>query len=389
MNLKFNVLVIGGGSVGLTAALAMTHRGYNVAVIDAGTLDVNNSYPDSRVYAINKASQIFLQQLDVWQHLDLQRVSPYTQMHVWDASNGMHIDFDSRYVAAPHLGVIIEESALKQALLRQIAKQPKISLFPECNVDEVHSVADGVCVSNQQQVWEGKLLMVADGANSSVRQKLNVELTHWSYKQHALVTTVAVEKTHNHTAYQVFNPDGPLAFLPLVDDHQCSIVWSIDPIRVSQLMEFSEEKFNEAITKAFAKKLGQVSIIGARHQFPLQMRHVKQYVGARWLLLGDTAHTIHPLAGLGLNVGLADVCSWVKCLDATKGSLISKKALAAYQRERKYAVWQIIALMEGFKRLFSNSFAPVVTLRGLGLGFCNECIPLKRLFIQHACGTAE
>jgi 2-polyprenylphenol 6-hydroxylase len=386
MSLEFKVLVIGGGIVGLTAALAMAQRGFTVAVIDAGSLQVDASDVDTRVYAINHASQKLLQQLGVWSYLDKSRVAPYRKMYVWDAVNGAHIDFDSRYVAAANLGSIIEESVLKHALLEHVSKQPAIHLFPESRAEEVYSEEHSVRVCSHQHTWAGELLMIADGANSPARQKLKVALNSWSYEQHALVATVSIEKMHHQTAYQVFHPDGPLAFLPLADEHLCSIVWSTDPIRAKKLMAFSEQEFNVALTQAFAQKLGQVVVVSKRYQFPLQMRHVKQYAGTRWLLLGDAAHTIHPLAGLGLNVGLADVCSWIHCLDDAGGTLVSKRALAAYQRERKSAVWQIIALMEGFKRLFSNSFAPVVALRGLGLGLCNGLMPLKRLFIQHARG---
>lgn len=387
MNLEFKVLIVGGGIVGLTAALAMAQRGYSVAVIDAGSLKADTSSMDLRVYAINQASQSLLQQIGAWQHVDQHRVSPYRHMHVWDGLSGKAIDFDSRYVAEPFLGAIIEESVLKQALLQQVAQQPEISLFPDCCVDEVVTEAQGVRVCSQQQTWEGQLLLIADGANSPTRQKLKVELTSWPYQQQALVAAVAVEKAHQQTAYQVFNPDGPLAFLPLTDPHHCSIVWSTDPVHAKKLIALPEAEFNEELTQAFAKKLGQVKLISTRHQFPLHMRHVKQYAGNRWLLLGDAAHTIHPLAGLGLNVGLADVVSWIKLLDANKGNLVSRKALSAYQRERKHAVWQIILLMEGLKRLFGNSFAPIVALRGLGLGLCNEFTPLKHLLIQHARGV--
>ncbi len=386
MSQHFDVLIVGGGIVGLTAALAMAQRNYTVAVIDAGALKVNNSGVDSRVYAINKASQTLLLELRVWQHLDSSRVSPYNKMHVWDGVNGASIDFDSRSIAAPNLGAIIEESVLKQALLQQILAESTISLFPHCSVNEVHSSAFGVKISSQNDVWSGQLLMIADGANSPTRQKLNVELTSWPYHQQALVATVKTEKPHQHTASQVFNPDGPLAFLPLSDPHQCSIVWSTDPERAQRLMDLDEEEFNKELTHAFAEHLGQVTVMSTRHQFPLQMRHVKHYTGNRWLLLGDAAHTIHPLAGLGLNVGLADVRCWLQLLDASNGVLPSRKTLSVYQRERKSAVWQIILLMEGFKLLFGYSWTPIATLRGLGLRICNGITPLKRLFIQHASG---
>jgi 2-octaprenylphenol hydroxylase len=230
--------------------------------------------------------------------------------------------------------------------------------------------------------------MIADGANSPTRKKLDVPLTTWSYNQEALVATVSTEKPHQKTAYQVFNPDGPLAFLPLSNPNHCSIVWSTKPSRAQNLLKLNDDAFSSQLTQAFAERLGQVRLESARHQFPLQMRHVKHYVGKNWVLLGDAAHTIHPLAGLGLNVGLADISSWLHHLDSSKskGHLTSMNLLRAYQRERKFVVWQTILLMEGFKHLFSNSHRPITTLRGIGLRFCNEVSPLKRLFIQHAAG---
>lgn len=386
MNLEFDILVIGGGIVGLTAALAMAQRNYKVAIIDAGSLTMDTSREDTRVYAINDASQMLLQQLHVWQHLDRARLSPYRRMFVWDATNQAHIDFDSRMIAAPSLGTIIEESILKQALLQQVSLQSSIYLFPENYVEEIFHENDGLRVSSNKGIWKSQLLMIADGANSPMRQKLKVALNSWAYDQHALVATITVEKEHQQTAYQVFHPNGPLAFLPLANPHQCSIVWSTDPIHATQLMELSNQEFNESLSQASGKKLGQTEVISARYRFPLQMRHTKQYIGNRWLLLGDAAHTIHPLAGLGLNLGLADVRSWICCLDASNHALSSKIALRAYQRERKNAVWQIIMLMEGFKRFFSNSYSPVIALRGLGLNLCNGFMPIKRLFIRHAQG---
>lgn len=386
MNQQFDVLIIGGGVVGLTAALAMAKRDYTVAVIDAGVLKIDTTAADLRVYAINKASQNLLDQIDVWQHLDKARVSPYDKMHVWDGVSGSHIDFDSRFIAAQNLGSIIEESVLKQALLQQIFTQSAISLFPHSTVDEVDSLEQTVRITSHNRVWEGRLLMIADGANSPTRQKLKVELTSWSYNQQALVATVNTEKAHQQTAYQVFNPDGPLAFLPLSHPNQCSIVWSTKLENVERLMALPDAEFNTELNHAFAGHLGEVHLASARHQFPLQMRHVKQYTGTNWLILGDAAHTIHPLAGLGLNVGLADIATWLRYLDASNGVLVSKKSLGSYQRERKHAVWQTILLMEGFKHLFGYSFAPITALRGLGLRICNEITPLKRLFIQHAAG---
>lgn len=386
MNQHFDVIVVGGGIVGLTAALAMAERHFSVAVIDAGTMQAELSKVDPRVYAINQASQELLQNLNVWQELEQTRISPYRKMYVWDAVSGADIEFDSTLVAKDSLGAIIEESVLKKALLECLFEKEQVSFFPNQQVQAIEVNANEIRLNTEDQSWWAKLLMIADGANSTCRQLLKVALTSWSYHQQALVALVSTEKSHQQTAYQVFNPDGPLAFLPLNNAHQCSIVWSTSPSHVKSLMNLPEQNFNQELTKAFATKLGQVTLQGPRQQFPLTMRHAKQYSGNRWILLGDAAHTIHPLAGLGLNVGLADITSWLACLDNNKNSISSKKLLATYQRQRKHAVWQIIAMMDSLKMLFANPLSPVVAMRGLGLRIANNLKPLKKFFITQAAG---
>lgn len=386
MSQHYDVLVVGGGIVGLTAALAMAQRNQRVAVIDASSLMVDSSSPDLRVYAINKASQTLLTDLGVWPCLEMSRLSPYEHMHVWDGTSGAYIDFDSREVASAYLGTIVEESVLKQALLTHITSNTDIELIPQTVVDAVEERDHAIAINSADKRWTAQLLLVADGANSPTRTKLNVNFTRWSYEQQALVATVSTAKPHQKTAYQVFHTDGPLALLPLVNPHQCSIVWSTDLPRAKALFECSDAEFNHQITHAFGQELGAIELVSTRHQFPLYMRHVSQYVGKNWLLLGDAAHTIHPLAGLGLNLGLADVASWLNCSRLTKNKLLSSRALGSYQRQRKHAVWQTIVLMEGFKRLFGTSNSTLTSLRSLGLRACNNATELKRLFIQHAQG---
>ena len=379
------VVVVGGGVVGLSAALAMHQRGYSVALLDAGSLQVDVSTVSPRVYAINPASRRLFQQLGVWGGLDAARLSPYQHMHVWDAATHAHIDFDSRMIAASQLGTIIDEASLRHALLHAIAKTD-VAMFPESMVVSIKESPEAIEVCTSQRSWTAALLMIADGASSSTRELLHVPITQWSYHQHALVATVQTQEPHQQTAYQVFNAEGTLAFLPLADPHQCSIVWSSRPRLTQHRLKLADEAFNQQLTSAFEHKLGQVTVISTRHSFPLQMRHVKQYAGSRWILMGDAAHTIHPLAGLGLNVGLADLTDWLALLSDKKHGLCAKKTLGAYQRQRKFAVWQAIALMEGLKTLFLSPLTPIATLRGLGLNLCNRLTPLKRLFIEHAAG---
>lgn len=384
MKQHYEVIVIGGGVVGLTAALAAAQRGFATALIDAGNFTKNDK-PDLRVYAINHASQALWQQLGVWPLLDKHRISPYQRMHVWDAANGAAIDFDARMNARDKLGLIIEETVIKNALLEAINQHDHISLLPQQHITDIDQQQDYIAVASGEKTVQGQLVIIADGANSTARQLLQVPLTSWPYHQQALIAAVKVEKPHQQTAFQVFNADGPLAFLPLVDPNHCSIVWSTIPDKVQRLLGLPEEEFNHEVSAAFAHHLGNVQLQSERRSFPLTMRHVQQYSGKRWLLMGDAAHTIHPLAGLGLNIGLADVATWLHFLGDNKNPALPK-ALSAYQRQRKHAVWQSILLMEALKTCFANPFPPFVQLRGLGLKACNQSPLLKRLFISHAAG---
>lgn len=385
---QFDVITAGGGIIGLAAALAMAERNFKVALIDAGDLQAKPiEGNDIRVYAINYASQQLFQRLGAWDFIEKSRVSPYQHMHVWDAFTSASIDFDARLIASTNLGAIIEESVIKNALFRCLVNNKNITLFPNNKIIKVTSSSEEVKVVSVQQTWHGQLLLATDGGNSPIRQMLNVPVSTWPYHQHALVATVNTEKSHQHTAYQVFNQDGPLAFLPLSNEHTCSIVWSTTPKYANHLISLTKEKFNHTLSRAFAQKLGKVEVISERYQFPLIMRHAKRYAGKNWLLMGDAAHTIHPLAGLGLNVGLADVATWLNYLDQKPGKNVTSSQLAAYQRNRKHAVWQIIALMGSLKTLFLNPLPPMTRLRGLGLTLCNQLTPLKRLLIEQATGS--
>ncbi|KTC64775.1 2-polyprenyl-6-methoxyphenol hydroxylase (plasmid) [Legionella adelaidensis] len=378
---SYDIIVIGGGIVGLSAAIAMSKHNFTVSLIDAGGLTATiPDTPDVRVYAINQSSEALFRELEVWDLLEQKRLSPYAHMHIWDAASNATIDFDARMIAKDKLGTIVEESVLKVALLQK-ARESGIHLLSENKVSGVSLINQTMHLQCGENTWKSKLLMVADGANSHTRDLLGVSINQWSYHQTALVANVETQHSHEKTAYQVFNPSGPLAFLPLANQNQCSIVWSLPPARAESLMAMGEEEFCKHLQEAFAKKLGNVNLLGKRHSFPLTMRHAKRYTGDYWLLLGDAAHTIHPLAGLGLNVGLADVQNFSRLFEDKK-NLHSRKLLGSYQRQRKYEVWQIIAAMQTLKGIFAN---PLLTgIRSVGLNCINQLDFVKRFFIQAA-----
>jgi 2-polyprenylphenol 6-hydroxylase len=379
MNNQFDVIIIGGGVIGLAAALALHDNYSKMAIIEAKPLAIeplNDSY-SPRVFAINHSSLQLFKSIGVWEQIE-KRLSPYEKMHVWEGMH--HIEFNCRDVASSCLGFIIEESVIKNALLEKI-KKTNIALLDALTLDQLTKKDGGIQLRAGQSLYDAKLLIGADGANSWVRQQLNVELNSWSYNHHAIIAHVECKLPHQKTAWQRFTSSGTLAFLPMTNEHHSSIVWSTTPTHANELLRLDDASFGIDLCQEFEDKLGKICHVGKRFSFPLKMRHVKQYVGENWLLVGDAAHTIHPLAGQGMNVGLKDVASLAQL---AKKSTLSAQTLAKFQRQRKTEVWKIIAAMEGFKRLFEPNLAPISAIRGLGLSFCNHVMPIKRLFIEQA-----
>jgi 2-octaprenylphenol hydroxylase len=380
---EYDVMVLGGGIVGLTAALMMRQQGHEVVLVDAKSIAQADPL---RAYALNQASQTLLVSLGVWgDHLSAAR---YEHMHVWDGATGAAIDFDARMIAANQLGVIVTEVSLK-ALLVEKLKASGVKLIEHVVIENVREDAEGCVLQCGAETWRAALLVIADGANSRAREALGVVMTRYSYEQTAVVATIETAFSHQKTAWQIFNPQGftgdrsgILAFLPLQPPHQCSIVFSTTQAEADHWVTSDEASFNVQLTRAFENKLGACQVISPRVQFPLMMRHVKQYSGRHWLLMGDAAHTIHPLAGQGLNIGLADVAAWQRLL---MGRKLSANLLARYQRERKTAVWQMVVQMEALKRVFETRLMPLVALRHLGLRMVNQQAFLKRFFIEQAC----
>ncbi len=394
-----DVLVIGGGVIGLSAAIAMRQLGYDVVVLEKGDLEAVSRRGVSRLYAINQASQQLLDQLEVWSQLPVSALSSYHRMSVWDAASDAHIDFDARLILSDHLGHMVEESLLRQILLVQ-ARAQGVILVSHYDVTHVSqdSAQHTIQVTDGENSWCATSLLVADGANSDVRRLLKVPMINWSYHQQAVVATIQTERSHQQTAYQVFLSEGPLALLPMADDQHCSIVWSTTVEQARALLSMSDDDFNTHLTQAFGSKLGCLKLSSSRHSFPLEMRHVTQYAGPGWALMGDAAHTIHPLAGLGLNVGFADLACWISLTKkkqaverrVRKSSTLplgwSVRFIGEYQRQRKANLWQIILLLEMLNRLFRQSVPFVIGFRSLGLALTNRFIPLKRLLIEYAIG---
>lgn len=379
----FDVLVVGGGIVGLSSAILMTTLGYKVGVIDKNSLNIDDNVSD-RVYALNKASLSFLKAHQVLNYLPEDILSYYRKMYVWDEKTGAHIEFSAQLIAEPSLGVIVKEQDLKTALLKR-AEEIELKLIANEKVVSIDNTSDGIKIFTNQNNYKAKLLMIADGPLSKVRDMLNVKLTSWSYQQSAIISNVKTVKAHKSCAYQIFTSDGTIAFLPLKDKYTSSIVWCCKQSKAQKLFELDDAEFAQELARSFQYKLEEVTLETKRQCFPLHMRHVKNYVGKNYMFLGDAAHTIHPLAGLGLNLGLSDVSSFAQIIREANNQLPwSSTVLNAYQRERNSSVWKTILLMQTFKQLFMACSPLVLGMRAFGLNLSNESNFLKRLFINFA-----
>ncbi|AZG33597.1 FAD-dependent oxidoreductase [Shewanella psychromarinicola] len=387
----YDVAIVGGGMVGLATAIGLANADLNVVVIDAGTIQAVSGEPKLRVSAINKASQQLLQNLSAWQYLDDNRVSPYQKMSVWDKDGLGKIEFDAHSISETHLGSIIENDAISYALAKRASE---ISNLTHLEGQRLERIAFG-----EREAWltlasgdniSAAVVVAADGANSWVRQQCSIPLTFWDYGHHAIVATVRTELAHDATARQAFLPGGPLAMLPLYDDHLCSIVWSVSPDQAKQLLALDEVEFSKALTAALDGRLGLCQVISERQSFPLRMRYARHFARHRLVLAGDAAHTIHPLAGQGVNLGFLDAASIIDTftqLHEQGKDLGEYSHLRALERWRKAEAMEMIATMEGFKRLFAGSNPLKKAMRDIGLTLVDNVAGLKTVFIKQAMGN--
>lgn len=395
------VMIVGAGIVGTALACALAQSGISVAIIEAQPLssdwppssDTIDGY-DARVSALTVASQHFLQALDVWSDIESQRLSPYRQMQVWDAQGTGSIGFDCEEINQPVLGHIVENRITATALLRKAECSEYVRIITAARLADLEPLATGYrLVLEDGRILQTPLLIAADGANSRIRQLAGFTTREWDYGHHAIVTTVQTENPHQQTAWQRFLPEGPLAFLPLSSadgsQHFCSIVWSALPGYAENLLACDDHEFAVQLGAAFEHRLGNIEAVNCRFSFPLRQRHAQDYIQPGLVLVGDAAHSIHPLAGQGVNLGLMDVQVLAEEIvrarrrDLPVGDL---SVLQRYQRRRKAANLTMMATMEGFKRLFEHPALPVRWLRNTGMHWLDRAAPLKRKVMKQAMG---
>jgi len=407
-NLDYDVIVAGGGMVGASFALALADSGLRIALVDSQDVSkLAELAPcadrfDPRVSAITPASAAFLETLGAWRGVKERRCAPYTDMHVWDADGTGAIHFSAQEIHAPVLGHIVENAVLLAALYVRIAETANIDvLAPVALSDLALSNAQGqvgIRLEDGRNI-SAALLVAADGANSKVRELAGFKTKEWDYQHQAIVTTVKTQLAHGATAIQRFMAEGTLAFLPLrqsgdaADSQQyCSIVWSVLPDYAQSLMAMDDADFAKHLQAAIESKLGKIEHLDTRYSFPLRQRHAVDYVQPGIALIGDAAHTIHPLAGQGVNLGFLDAKALAEEVQRTHSQHLAigdLRFLRRYQRRRIGHNLGMMWVMEGFKRLFADQPLPLRWLRNVGMSGLDHSSVIKHQLMRSAMGMEQ
>jgi len=389
-----DVIIGGGGLVGLSLAIALAKGGLDVVVADpvpqSAALDAKF---DGRVCALSYASVRMFQALGIWEHLK-NDAQPINDILVTDAKLGsapspFSLHFDAAEAHADALGHIVENRHTRRGLFAVANTLANLRLVAPAALTNLKSDAAGITASLANgETIRARLAVAADGRESPMRELMGLSVISWSYAQWGIVATVAHEKPHNGVAYEHFLPAGPFAILPMTGNRS-SLVWTETETLAPRMMQLADADFDAEIARRFGAHLGKIKAAGPRWSYPLKFHLARGYVKPRFALAGDSAHGIHPIAGQGFNLGLKDAAALSEIvLDAARLGLDigALDTLQRYERWRRFDSLVMSFAMDGLNRLFSNDIAPLRILRDVGLGLVDAVGPARRFFMRHAGG---
>jgi ubiquinone biosynthesis UbiH/UbiF/VisC/COQ6 family hydroxylase len=397
--LKTDVTIVGAGLVGLSAAVAMSKAGHEVVLVDQQMHAVDSQLPgsdvdwDQRIYAISPKNVQWLSSLGVWQLLDTSRIGEMQAMEIWGDATATPLSLLAEDDNADDLGFIVEERALKKALMQQVQACGVHTLFGnQCSALNI-TPRQAILQLDNQQVVESALLIAADGVNSWVRQQLGIAVEQKPYRQTAIVANFITEKPHGNIARQWFRQDGAssdagghcgiLAWLPL-PGNKISIVWSAPSQYAEYLMQLESSAFSHEVMQAGNAALGQLTMIGSPAAFPLVLKKAEALVRNSVVLAGDAAHRIHPMAGQGVNLGFRDIVDLTEILASRHlyQLMNDSSLLKRYMRARKADLSNMLILTNGLYRLFESQNPAVQKVRNWGLSATNQQAIKKKLVRQ-------
>ena len=362
---------------------------YRLLLLIKKTPDLDPKHYDARVCSLNLTSQNILEYCGAWQHCQ-DNLGVINHMRVWDDCGGGSIEFYAYELGIEHLAKVAINRDMQRSLWQVVQYSPLIDIKTDCQLSAIEQFSEHVSVLfEDQRSIEAKLLIAADGGSSWVRNYLGMVIKHKPYNHDAVVGIIETEKPHQATAIQNFLQQGPLGVLPSKEKNQCSFVWSTESDHASSVMAMDELCFNDTLAEAMQWYYGEVKLLSKLNVIPLHMRHARRYIDQRVVLVGDAAHTIHPLAGQGLNLGLFDVAYLTQSI---RNGLInnydigSERILRQYERASRANNEVMLCGMKTFKEIFTQSNSTIVTGRSKALDFVNHTTLLKKIFIRYAIG---
>ena len=385
-----DIVVVGGGMVGAAAALALSRAGFKTALVEARAPQPwqPQHEMDLRVVGLAPSSIQLLDDMDVWTFIREARSSAYSHMHVWDAESGASISFDAASEGRQQLGYIVENNLVQWTLWQALETAGVQRLCPsqvlafEAREDRIQlDLDDG-------QLLNASLLVAADGAASPLRQLAGIGTRGRDYEQSAVVAHLQTERPHENTAWQRFLPAGPLALLPLADGRS-SLVWSLPEDEARRVLALDDQAFLGELGIASDFRLGRILATSARAAFPLKLQLAQRYQSERFVLLGDAAHAVHPLAGQGVNLGLRDVTELRDTLVAARVAgrdIGAEHVLRRYARRRRSADTLDALGFDALARIYAWQSTPLVAARGFGVRLLDRLSPIKRRIADHAAG---
>ncbi len=403
MTNEYDIVIIGGGLVGASLACALGEQDLRIAVVEAVPLEAKSqpSYND-RTVALGYGSRQIFEGIGIWSDIDTLGATAIKKIHVSDRGHMGKTRLDCASEGLDALGYVVETRLLGKALgsrlkelsnVELICPAKLVSLQFDQALAQVEVDCDGV-----MQTLSTKLVVGADGVQSSVREQLGIKTFDMNYNQTAVITNVSVERAHNNVAYERFTATGPLALLPMGDikegdevQHRCSVVWTIKDTDRDASLALDDEAFLAELQQRFGGQLGKFTNVGKRIAFPLALRQAREHVRERLALIGNAAHTVHPIAGQGFNLGLRDVAVLAQVVvEASQaGEDIGElSVLKCYAKWRRRDHVRVLSFTDSMVRLFSNNIAPVVLARNLSLVVTDLFPPLKKLITRQAMGLS-
>lgn len=388
MNHDFDIAIVGGGLAGLSLAVALRSSRYSVAVIESRTPTMPTGW-DARIYAVSPTNARFLEAIGIWRHLDTHRMTAVHHMEVFGDSGG-HLEFSAYDSGVDELAWMIESAQMQHELWETAKRQGNVTLLCPARPQTLtlDFQPEAACLTlDGDRTLSARLIVAADGADSWTRQMAGIDVSFKAYGQMGVVANFECEKPHHQTAFQWFRRDGVLAWLPL-PENRISIVWSTPDEHAHELLTLPAENFCHRVADAGQRRLGKLTLITPPAAFPLRLMRAPRTIGHRLALIGDAAHTIHPLSGHGINLGFQDA----QVLAATLAGQPDhedcgdKRWLRRYERSRREEVVALQSATHALQRLFLPDTKPLALLRNAGLNLTNALPVVKDSLVRYALG---